>query len=387
MGAKAKDAPGNLAPIGTGPYKVKDFKPGDSVTYEINENYRDPDKPFFKEVQFKGGGDATSAARAVFQTGESDYSWNLQVEWQVLQQLMQGGRGNLITAVSPNTERLLLNRADPNTETDGARAEPTTKHPFLSDLKVRQALAMAVDRKSMAEQLYGDTGKATCNILNTPDSIVSKNTTNLDVCKFDIAKANQLLDEAGWTKGSDGIREKAGVKMRIVYQTTVNPLRQKEQDIVKAGWEQLGVAVELKTVQSGVFFSTDVANPDTASKFYTDVEMFTNGAEGPDPTNYLASWTTKQMVSKATEWRGNNYERYSNPEYDALHEQLLKEADTAKRNELAIKMNDILISDVVIIPLVARTSPTTGISKQLQGVNPTPWDSEMWNIAEWSKSN
>ena len=293
-----------------------------------------PAKPFFKEVQIKGGGDATQAARAVFQTGESDYSWNLQVEAQVLNQLMQGGRGELITAVSPNVERLLINFADPNTETDGARAEPTTKHPFLTDLKVRQALAMAVDRKSIAEQLYGPTGQATCNIVTTPDTIASKNTANMDVCKFDIAKANQLLDEAGWTRGSDGIREKAGVKMRLVYQTTVNPLRQREQDIVKAGWEQLGVGVELKAVQAGVFFSTDVGNPDTAAKFYTDVEMFTNGAESPDPTNYLASWTTKEIASKSNEWRGDNYHRYSNPEFDAMYEQLLKETDTAKRNEL-----------------------------------------------------
>jgi len=386
MGAKAQDAPGNLAPIGTGPYKVKEFKPGDTVTYEINPNYRDPSKPFFKEVQIKGGGDATQAARAVFQTGEADYSWNLQVEWQVLQQMMQGGRGDFVTAISPNVERLLINRADPNTEVNGARAEPTTKHPFLSDLKVRQALAMAVDRKSMAEQLYGQAGIATCNILTTPDSIVSKNTANLDVCKYDIAKANQLLDEAGWTRGSDGIREKAGVKMKILYQTTVNPLRQREQDIVKAGWEQLGISVELKAIQAGVFFSTDVGNPDTASKFYADVEMFTNGAEAPDPTNYLSAWTTAEMVSKAKEWRGNGYERYTNPEYDALHDQLLKETNTAKRNELAIKMNDMLISDVVIIPLVARASPVSGKAKTIQGNIPNPWDSELWNIADWTRT-
>jgi peptide/nickel transport system substrate-binding protein len=387
MGAKAQDAPGNLAPNGTGPYKIKEFKPGDVVTYEINTGFRDPAKPFFKEVQIKGGGDATQAARAVFQTGESDYSWNLQVEAQVLNQLMQGGRGELVTEVSPNVERILINFADPNTEIDGARAEPTTKHPFLTDLKVRQALAMAVDRKSIAEQLYGPTGQATCNIVTTPDTISSKNTANMDVCKFDIAKANQLLDEAGWTRGSDGIREKAGVKMRLVYQTTVNPLRQREQDIVKAGWEQLGISVELKAVQSGVFFSTDVANPDTASKFYTDVEMFTNGADSPDPTNYLASWITKEIASKSKEWRGDNYHRYSNPEFDAMHDQLLKETDTAKRNELAIKMNDILISEVVVIPLVARTQPTDGKSKQLQGIVPNPWDSVLWNVGDWTKTN
>jgi peptide/nickel transport system substrate-binding protein len=174
--------------------------------------------------------------------------------------------------------------------------------------------------------------------------------------------------------------------LKILYQTTVNPLRQREQDIVKSGWEQLGVSVELKAVQSGVFFSSDVGNPDTAAKFYADIEMFTNNMESPDPTNYLQSWTTKQINSKANEWRGNNYERYSNPEYDNLFEQLQKEADPAKRNEIAIKMNDILISDVVIIPLVARTSPTSGKAKNITGNIANSWDSELWNIADWVRT-
>ena len=115
IGEKAKDAPGNLKPIGTGPYKITDFKPGDVVTYDDQRPVpRTRTKPFFKDVQIKGGGDATSAARAVFQTGEVDYGWNLQVEAQVLNQLLQGGKGELVTAISPNVERLLINFADPN---------------------------------------------------------------------------------------------------------------------------------------------------------------------------------------------------------------------------------------------------------------------------------
>ena len=191
---------------------------------------------------------------------------------------MQGGKGDLQIAPSPNVERLLINFADPNKDEGGARAEPDTQHPFFSDLNVRKAFAMAVDRKSIAEQLYGPAGVATCNMITSPANLVSKNTDSMDVCKFDIAAANKLLDDAGWAKGSDGIRAKDGVRMHVVYQTTVNPLRQKEQDIVKQGWEQIGVEVELKSVDASVFFSSDAGNPDTASHFYTDVEMYTNGA-------------------------------------------------------------------------------------------------------------
>src|SRR5438270_53742 len=386
VGEKAKDAPGNLAPIGTGPFKVVDFKPGDVVTYTVNENYRDPAKPYFKDVQIKGGGDATSAARAVFQTGEVDYAWNLQVEQQVLNQLMQGGKANLVTAASPNVERLLINFADPNTEEGGARAEPDTKHPFFSDLNVRKAFAMAVDRTSIGEQLYGPAGQASCNIVTSPPDVVSKNTDSMDVCKYDIEGANKLLDQAGWAKGADGIREKGGVRMHVVYQTTVNPLRQKEQDIVKSGWEKLGVEVELNSVDAGVFFSSDADNPDTASHFFTDIEMFTNGASSPDQTQYVALWTTEQIASKANQWHGNNYHRWSNSDYDAIYSQLKTETDAAKRRDLIIKANDLLVSQVVVIPLVARTQPTDGISKQIQGDIPNPWDSVLWNVADWVKT-
>jgi len=384
IGAKAKDGP--KIPVGTGPYKVKEFKPNDVVLYEINENYRDPNKPFFKTVQFKGGGDATGAARAVFQTGEADYSWNLQVEATILKPMIEAAdsKGTFISATSGNLERLLIQRTDVRASAGANRGEPSTQHPFLSDLKVRQALAMAVDRTPIAA-LYGGglAGEASCNVIVGIPAATSKNTASLPVCKYDIAAANKLLDDAGAAKGPDGIRVYKGVKMDIVYQTTVNPLRQKEQEVVKAGWTQLGINVTLKSVDAGVFFGTET--DDTASRFFADIEMFTNGPESPDLSNYLQSWVTSEIKTKAANWSGNNYERWSNPEYDKFYEQYKNETDAAKRNELAVKMNDLLVSDVAVIALVARKSPVSGIAKGLKGTIPNPWDSEMWNIADWSK--
>ncbi|MCA1554926.1 MAG: ABC transporter substrate-binding protein, partial [Chloroflexi bacterium] len=217
---------------------------------------------------------------------------------------------------------------------------------------------------------------------------VSKNTT----CKADMDGANKLLDDAGWAKGSDGIRHKTvdgkDVKMKILYQTTVNALRQKEQAFVKDAWSKIGVDTELKSVNPGVFFSTDEANPDTAAKFYADVEMFTNGPDGPDTlANYLQSWTCEEAnkMNKAGKWSGGDNERFCSKDYDALYTQLNKETDAAKRNALIIQMNDLLVNDVVIIPLVNRTQPTDGAAKTLKGVSPNPWDSVLWNVADWNK--
>jgi peptide/nickel transport system substrate-binding protein len=389
IGDKAKDAPGNRKPIGTGPYKVKEFWPGDVVVYELNDLYREPDKPFFREVQLKGGGDATSAARAVFQTGAADYAGNLQVEAAVLRELLNGGHGDLVVSVGPQVERLLLNRADPGREIDGVRSEPSTRHPFLSDLAVRQAIAMAVDRTAIAAQLYGEglTGQATTNIITAPPALASVNTAQFDAATFDLRRANQLLDESGWLRADGGVRQKGGIRLRVLFQTSINPLRQKTQAILKSGWEQLGIEVELKSVDAGVLFSSDLASPDTAAKFYADVQMFTSGGESPDPTNYLANWTTNQLAQRSNGWRGQNIERYSNPAYDAAWEELRKETDPNRRTDLVIALNDLLVNDVVAIPLIARMQPTAGKSKQLQGVRANPWEVDLWNIADWTRSS
>jgi peptide/nickel transport system substrate-binding protein len=385
LGAKASECPENLKPIGTGPYKLKEFKSGDVVTYEANPNFRDPKKPYFKTVQMKGGGDAVSAARAVFQTGDIDYGWNLQVEAPVLQALIQGStKGDYLGKASSNIERVNINFANPDPALGDNRSEPTTKHPFFSDKNVRMALAMATDRATVGKQLYGEglTGVATCNQLMGNPVWESKNTASAPVCKYDPAAANKLLDDNGWVKGSDGVRAKGGVKLKILFGTTVNSLRQATQDILKKNWEAVGFSVELRSVPGGVFFSNAA---DGANRMYYDVTMFTNGTT-PDITSYMAQWTTKQIAQKSNNWNQNNYHRYTNPAYDTIVDNMRKETDPAKINALGIQANDILVNDVVVIPLVNRFQVASAKSKTLQGTNLNPWDSEMWNIAEWYKN-
>src|SRR5262249_9205423 len=79
-GANSREAPANLKPMGTGPYRFVDFEPGDLVKGERNPAYHVPNRPYFDTIELKGGGDAVSAARAVIQTGDFDFAWNTQVE-------------------------------------------------------------------------------------------------------------------------------------------------------------------------------------------------------------------------------------------------------------------------------------------------------------------
>lgn len=379
-GPNAQEAPANLMPVGTGPYRVVEFKPGDIVLYEANPEFRDPVP--FQRVEIKGGGDATSAARAVLQTGDADYAYNPQVEAAVLDQLLQGGQGELTSVFGPQTERIHFNFTDPNQATaDGERSSLEFPHPFFSDLKVREAFVLAVDRDTISEQLYGPTGRPTANLIVSPEPFNSPNTSY----EFNLDRAKALLDEAGWTDtNGDGIRDKDGVEMQVVFATSVNPLRQKTQEIVKQAWTELGIGVELKTVDAGVFFSGDPANPDTINRFETDLQMYTTGNSSPDPGAHLKWWTCDEVASKANDWNLNNYTRYCQPEYDALWQASVNMLDPTERQAAMIAMNDALINDAAVIPLVNRAE-VGAVSKALVGVDLTPWDSDTWNIKDWRR--
>ncbi|WP_199247536.1 peptide ABC transporter substrate-binding protein [[Phormidium] sp. ETS-05] len=384
QGAKAREAPGNLMPVGTGPYRVVEFKPGDTVVYERNPEFREAAGLGFDRLLLKGGGDSTSAARSVLQTGEADYAFNLQVEPQVLQQMQTGGKGKIITSFGPLVERIDINHSDPNQATpDGERSSIKFPHPFLTDKKVRQALNFAIDRQTIVSQLYGDTGKPTANFLVAPAAYNSPNTSY----EFNPQKAAALLDEAGWkdTNGN-GIRDKNGVEMKLVFQTSVNPVRQKTQQIIKQSLKTIGIEVELKTIDASIFFSSDPANPDTIARFSADLEMYATGNNNPEPGDYMKTYTCQEIAQKSNNWSGQNFARYCNPAYDTLWQQSQTELDPKKRQQLFIQMNDMLVKDVEVIPLVNRAD-ALALNNSIVGLDLTPWDRNTWNIKDWQRQN
>ena len=382
-GNNVREAPGNLMPVGTGPYRVVEFKPGDTVIYEVNPHFREGEKTQFQRVLLLGGGYSTSAARAVLQTGAADFAYNIQIEPKVLQELEAGGQGKVLVSLDSAVERILLNFTDPNrTTAEGERSSVQFPHPFLTDKRVRQALNKAIDRDTIARELYGVTGVATANILVQPLSYQSPHTSY----EFNLAQAAALLDETGWVDtNGNGIRDKNGVEMKLIFQTSVNPVRQKTQQIVKQAWKSLGIEVELKSIDASVFFSADPANLDTTSHFYADLQMFTTGNGSPDPGSYLKTYTCGEIAQKANNWSGSNISRYCNRDYDALWQKSTTELDPLKRRQLFIQMNDLLVNEVAVMPIVHRAD-VVGISNSLSGVELTPWDSNTWKIMDWKRN-
>lgn len=376
-GAKSREAPANLKPVGTGPYKFADFKPGDIVRGERNTEYHEPNRPFFDSIEMKGGGDAVSAARAVLQTGEYDYSWNLQVEDEILKRLENGGRGKATIVEGANIEHIQLNATDPWTEVDGERSHANSKHPSFSEKAVREAMSLLIDRGSVERFIYGRTGLATANFLNNPPRVRSPNTK----WEFNIEKASQILEAAGWRRGPDGIRAKDGKKLKYVFQTSINAPRQKTQAIIKQAAQRAGVDIELKSVTASVYFSSDVANPDTYTKFYCDMQMYTTTMTQPDPERFMNQFCSWEIATKENKWQGRNIARWKSDEYDKTFREAEGELDPAKRAALFIKMNDLVINDFHIIPVVYRprvAGVKTGVVSRLTG-----WDNELWRVGDW----
>jgi peptide/nickel transport system substrate-binding protein len=378
-GAKAREAPANLRPVGTGPYRVLDFKPGDAIRAELNPNYHESNWPFFDRLELKGGGDAASAARAVIQTGEYDFAWNIQVEDDVLRRMEQGGKGRTDIAPAAGIEHLLCNFSDPWTEVDGERGSAKSAHPFLTDPAVRQALSLLIDRASIQEQLYGRQGQATANYLNAPSRFRSPNTK----WEFSVDKANAVLDQAGWKRGADGIRAKDGKRLKMVYQTSINPVRQKTQAIVKQAAARAGIDMELKSVVASVYFGSDPGNPDTSSKFWADVQMYAfNMTSGPEPQRFMDPFVSWEIATKANNWSGRNNTRWRNEEYDRAWKTAESEMDPVKRAALFIRMNDLLTLNNVIVPITWRAN-ISAISNKLRSTDICGWDSSFWNLTHW----
>jgi peptide/nickel transport system substrate-binding protein len=377
IGGKSRDAPTNLKPVGTGPYVFVDFKPGDVVLAKLNPDYHVPNRPYFDTLEVKGGGDAVSAARAVLQTGEYDYGYNMLVEDEILLKLESAGKGKVSIIETGAVEFMMFNVTDPAAEVDGERASLKTKHPLFSDPAVRQAINLLIDRASIEKFIYGRTGSATANFLNSPERFRSKNTK----LEFNIEKANQILEAAGWKKGADGVRAKDGKSLKFVFQTSINAPRQKTQAIVKQACQKAGIDIELKSVVASVFFSSDTANPDTYSHFYCDAQMYNTTMQQPDPQFFMNQYLSWQAATKENKWQGRNVSRWQSKEYDEIYKQAEQELDAVKRAAMYIKLNDLVVGDNYILPVVRRPRTTalkTGLTAHLSG-----WDNDLYQLASW----
>ncbi len=376
----------NTAPLGTGPYRLVDFKTNDRAVYERNPFYRG-ERPYFDRVLLEGGGDAISAARAVMERGEADYAWNLQVEPETLAAMEEAGLAKVAVAFTSLVERIVVNQTDADPALGDDRSEyldGRNPHPFLTFQPIRQAMSMAIDRGLLAGRLYGFAGEPECNLVAGPPIYAS--TANDWCLSQDIEGANRLLDENGvLDSDGDGVREHDGTPLRIVYQTSTNAIRQDTQALIRDWWRQIGIETELVDHDASIFFGGDpVADRDASyRRFFADVQMYASGP-GIDPQEYLSGPLCSHIQTRDNNWSGDNNARSCNPEYDEAFARLAQTSTGPERQALVKRLNDMHVQAYYEIPLVDRGFVSAHLNT-LRGVRINGWDTEMWNIAEWRR--
>lgn len=378
----------NQYPVGTGPYVVEEFRHEDTVIYAVNPHWRG-EEPWFRTVEIKGGGSATDAARTVLEEGGADYAWNLQIPPDIRAGMAAKGLGRVQAGFAANLEHLNLMQANnrhPDPEMQAEYLDGTNPHPLFHDNPaLTRAMSMAIDRAEIVAVGYGDAGRPACNVWNAPPAVSPNN----DWCLTrDVEGARRLLDEAGIVDtDGDGVREHRGIPLEIDFLTSTNEVRQTIQELLQSYWREIGIATHIRNVPAAVFFDGTGASPDSFVRGLADVFMFTSPVSLPDPQVQFEAYTLEQMTGRENGYGGGNSMRYHNPDFDRLMAELAVTADPQRRIDLAIRLNDILVSDGVVIPLVHRGS-VSAFRNDIQGVGDlNGWDSEYWNIHEWRRAS
>jgi peptide/nickel transport system substrate-binding protein len=176
------------------------------------------------------------------------------------------------------------------------------------------------------------------------------------------------------------------------YVTSINEVRQKTQQVLKQAFEQAGFRVQLQQVDSGIYFDSSPGNEQNISHMYYDVTMYTNNASSPFPIAYMNDWYAgpdrENIAQASNQWSGGNRQRYVNPEYDAVYEAVQLETDLEAAAQMFIELNDILVNDAIMVPLVHRAGGVVAISTTLATDNMAngPFMEDYWNIANWFRA-
>lgn len=322
----------NDKPIGSGQYVMKSFEPGQQVVFEANENYFNG-APKIKNVIYKSTTDETKLA--MLTSGEIDM--------------------DMVTVDEDNVEEIqALGYLDLN-------IFPTNGYGYIgmnherakfSDVKVRQALVYGLNRAEIVEAVYGKFA----DVINIPQSKQSWAYTNegIEAYAFDIEKAKSLLDEAGWTVGADGIREKDGEKFTIEFSGTAeNPVVDAILPIMTANYQELGIKLNAETLDFNAI--SDKTNKGDFDMFF----MAWGLTPDPDGTVYTTGGAQNRL-------------KYSNEAYDKLMKEGKTELDREKRKEIYAKAYQELNKDIPDILMYQRRDGWA-VNGRINGLEITPY--------------
>jgi len=361
----------NQAPLGTGPFVFKSWAPGDAIAVERNPHYREPGKPHLDGLVFRIV-PARDVAILWLKTGDIDVLWSL-VESNLPE---VEAIPDVIVNPAPSTrvERLILNTSCPSGPRQG---DPGCPHPVLGDIRVRQAIELAIDKKAIVDELlYGRASVATSVLPVGPYAAA------LSPSAYDPVRASQLLEEAGWRAGADSIRMKEGVRASLTYSTTTgDSLRDQTQQLVQAQLRGAGIELRIENFPSPILLGSWQDNAPRARGNF-DIVMYTSSIAS-EPQAALYNHFHSSAVPTERTRSGQNYHRIVDPELDRALDVAGSTVDEAARRgayKAALERVDAGKGHIVLYSRLDLDAFKTHV----KGHAPNIWSSLTWNAAEWS---
>ncbi len=363
----------NQKPIGTGPFKITEFVSADHITVERNPNYRKSDRPYLDKIIFRSV-PSREVAVAQLKAGEVHGMWNL-LEAQI-PDLEKDASVTIVSTPSPSVERIELNLAKPG----GPIADPKVPHPVLGELNLRRALLLATPKQQMIDKLlFGKAKPGT-----SPVSQGWASPKGLTQESYDPAKAKQLLDQAGWVPGTDGIRSKGGVKASLtIVTTTGDKVREQVEQILVDEWKAIGIDLQIKNQPSAVLLSGSFSAGDPRKKGDIDMWMYASSPAIDPHQTVNQRYTSSNIPTAANGGAGQNYTRFSNADVDRLIADAGATVDQARRAKDYADALKILNDNVPIIWMYDRQL-LDAFRVNVTGFKGNTWDNITWNAEDWS---
>lgn len=361
--------------MGTGPFMFDEWDSGSEVSLVKNENYwRDPSLPKLDGVTVRIVPDTQTAIGGMVSGDYDTLAIFTSGDMTQIEQALDSGAP--ITVHSPDSggyvEWLWINHSD--------NGDLSTPHPILGDLAIRQAIDAGVDRQAIIDEVLGGYGALSGAFVYAGFGAVESEPT-----AYDPAQAEQILEDAGWLPGADGIREKDGVRASLRFQTIAgDQVRSLYQQIIQQNLEEIGIETVIENVPSNSLFDSRSEGGLLANGQF-DIVMSRDGFF-PDPTLWVDVFSTSHIPDENTP--GISYSHWSNDEYDALNDQVASTMDVDERQEVVRQVDELFTSQVIAVPLYA-SGVYYPFNDALENVTFDGWNGwqNTQSTAEWTLAN
>ena len=368
-----RDNPGGLdklaygndpqATVGSGPYRIVSWQKGSSIVAEASPTYT-IEHPRVKRIVWRIITD-TNTLVANMLSGSIDAITPIGITFDQGVQLEQQQTRRRLAEKVLYTPGLIWEHIDLNVDT-----------PKLKDRRVRQALLYALDRQAMVASLFQGRQQVSDGYL--PPKHYGFN-AKLMKYAYNADRAKQLLAEAGWTPGPDGVlRNAAGERFVITIGTTAgNRVREDVEQILQSQWRKVGIELRVNNQPARVFFGETTRHRQFEMAMYS--WLFS------PVTDCETLYTSDNIPSAANAYNGQNTSGFSNAEMDKLCHAIPTELDEAKRAAMLRRTQEIMGEEMPVLPLYFRVD-VTSIKVPLQNWKPTGLGGSQvtWNAAEWA---